>query len=182
MADRFKAGAQRRSQWPWSRRVNKWDPPTLLDSILDSPLRALVSLVYTILLYLRGPPFKPPRHKPTIRVVCISDTHSNITSIPNGDVLIHAGDMTNDGTVEEIQAQIDWIDSLPHREKVIIAGNHDSYFDPKSRKPKDQTKKLNFKSIHYLENKSVTLKFKGGRKLTFYGAPDIPYIGGVEHA
>jgi len=28
----------------------------------------------------------------------------------------------------------------------------------------------------------VTLKFKGGRKLNFYGAPDIPFLGGVEHA
>jgi hypothetical protein len=179
MVDQIKA---RKFQWPWSRRVNPWDPPTLLDRILDSPLRTLVSLIYFVLLSLRGPPFKPPRHKPPVRVVCISDTHTNTTSIPDGDVLIHAGDMTNAGTVQEIQAQIDWIASLPHREKIIIAGNHDSYFDPKSRRPEDKGKKLNFKSVHYLENKSVTLKFKGGRKLTFYGAPDIPHIGGDEHA
>lgn len=78
--------------------------------------------------------------------------------------------------MQEIQAQIDWIDSLPHREKIIIAGNHDYYFDPKSRMPEDKGKKLNFRSLHYLEDKSVTLKFKGGRKLTFYGAPHIPHI------
>lgn len=174
MADQPRA---RKSQWPWSRRVNPWDPPTLLDRILDSPLRTLVSLIYFVLLSLRGPPFKPPRHKPQVRVVCISDTHTNTTAVPNGDVLIHAGDMTNAGTVQEIQAQIDWIDSLPHREKIIIAGNHDYYFDPKSRMPEDKGKKLNFRSLHYLEDKSVTLKFKGGRKLTFYGAPHIPHIG-----
>lgn len=179
MADHLKT---RIPQWPWSRRANPWDPPTLLDSIVDSPLRTLVSLIYFVLLSLRGPPFKPPRYKPEVRVVCISDTHTNTTRIPEGDVLIHAGDMTNAGTVQEIQAQIDWMASLPHREKIIIAGNHDSYFDPKSRKPEDKGKKLNFRSIHYLENKSVTLKFKGGRKLTFYGAPDIPHIGGDEHA
>ena len=172
----------RNTLWPWSRRANQWDPPTLLDSLLDSPLRTLVSLIYSILLSLRGPPFKPPRHKPPVRVVCISDTHTNTRDIPDGDVLIHAGDMTNAGTVQEIQAQIDWMASLPHREKIIIAGNHDSYFDPKSRKPEDKGKKLNFRSINYLENKSVTLKFKGGRKLTFYGAPNIPHIGGDEHA
>lgn len=90
--------------------------------------------------------------------------------------------MTNAGTVEEIQTQINWLSSLPHREKIIIAGNHDSYFDPKSRKQQDKGKKLNFKGIHYLENKAVTLKFKGGRKLNFYGAPDIPFIGGSDHA
>lgn len=97
-------------------------------------------------------------------------------------MLIHAGDMTNAGTVEEIQKQIDWLDSLPHKEKIIVAGNHDNYFDPQTRKPEDRGKRLNFRGIHYLENKSVVLKFKGGRKLKFYGAPDIPYINSSEHA
>jgi predicted phosphohydrolase len=114
--------------------------------------------------------------------VCISDTHTNILPIPHGDVLIHAGDLTNAGTVEQIQAQLDWIASLPHREKIVIAGNHDSYFDPKSRKAEDKGKRLNFKGIHYLENKAITLKFKGGRKLNFYGSPDIPKCGGSDFA
>ena len=90
--------------------------------------------------------------------------------------------MTNAGTVGEIQKQIDWMASLPHREKIVVAGNHDSYFDPTSRKAEDRGKRLNFKGIHYLEHRAITLRFKGGRKLNLYGAPDIPYIGGVEHA
>lgn len=150
--------------------------------MLESPLRTLVTFMYSILLFFRGPAFKPPRNKPVVRVVCISDTHSNVVSVPHGDLLIHAGDLTNAGTVEQIQAQIDWLASLPHREKIMIAGNHDSFFDAKSRKPEDEGKKLDFKGIHYLENKAVVLKFKGGRRLKFYGAPDIPFIGGVEHA
>lgn len=84
--------------------------------------------------------------------------------------------------MEEIQAQIDWLDQLPHREKVFICGNHDSYFDTKSRKEEDRKKKLNFKSLHYLENKGITLKFKGGRKLKVYGSPDIPQCGGSDFA
>ena len=168
--------------WPWSRRKQIWDPPTALDLILDSPLRAFISFVYATLLSLRGAPFRPPRNKPSVRVICISDTHTNTPHIPNGDVLIHAGDLTNAGTVGEIQAQIDWLVSLPHREKIIIAGNHDSYFDSKSRKAEDKGKKLNFKGIHYLQNQSVSLKFKGGRKLTFYGSPDIPQCGGSDFA
>jgi hypothetical protein len=171
-----------RSPWPWSRRAQIWDPPTLLDLVLDSPLHAVISFIYAILLSLRGAPFKPPRNKPKVRVVCISDTHTNTPHIPNGDILIHAGDLTNAGTVEEIQRQIDWLDSLPHREKIIIAGNHDSYFDAKSRKPEDKGKRLNFKSLHYLQNKSIELKFKGGRKLNFYGSPDIPRCGGSDFA
>jgi len=84
--------------------------------------------------------------------------------------------------VKEIQAQLDWLASLPHKEKIVIAGNHDSYFDPKSRKEEDQGLKLNFKSLHYLQNKGITLKFKGGRKLNFYGSPDIPECGGTDFA
>lgn len=174
--------AKRTSKWPWSRRQNIWDPPTPLDKFLDSPLRAVISFIYAILLSLRGAPFRPPRNKPTVKVICISDTHNNTLNIPNGDVLIHAGDLTSAGTVQEIQAQLDWLASLPHREKIVISGNHDSYFDPKSRKAEDKAKKLDFKGIHYLENKAVTLKFKGGRKLNFYGSPDIPQCGGSDFA
>jgi hypothetical protein len=168
--------------WPWSRRKVIWDPPTALDLILDSPIRAFISFIYAILLSLRGAPFKPARKKPTVRVVCISDTHTNKPDIPNADLLIHAGDCSNSGTVEEIQAQIDWLDSLPQKEKIMIAGNHDSYFDPRSRKLEDKGKKLNFRGLHYLQNQSITLKFKGGRKLTFYGSPDIPQCGGSDFA
>jgi len=173
---------KRNSQWPWARRSNVFDPPTPLDTFLESPLRALVGFLYSVFLFVRGAPFKPPQHKPFIKVVCISDTHTNTVPVPNGDVLIHAGDLTNAGTVKEIQAQLDWIATLPHKEKIVIAGNHDSYFDPKSRREEDKGKKLNFRNIHYLEHKSITLKFKGGRKLNFYGAPDIPKCGGSDFA
>ena len=170
----------RPNPFPLSRRTQIWDPPTLLDAILDSPLRAFIQFLYAILLALRGAPFKPPRNKPKIKVVCLSDTHSHVVPVPNGDVLIHAGDMTNDGRAESIQKQIDWLASLPHREKIIIAGNHDEFFDTKKRHPDDNGKKLNFRSLHYLENKSITLKFKGGRKLNFYGAPAVPKTGEMD--
>ncbi len=66
----------------------------------------------------------------------------------------------------------------------MIAGNHDSYFDVRSRKEEDRKgdKRLDFKGIHYLENKAITLKFRGGRKLNFYGSPDIPQCGGSDNA
>ena len=173
---------KRKGQWPWSRRQNIYDPPTFVDSILQSPLRFVICQIYTVLLFLRGAPFKPPRSKPKIRIVCISDTHTNTVDIPPGDLLVHCGDLTNRGSVQEIQAQIDWLDSLPHKEKIFICGNHDSYFDPKARRQEDKTRNLNFKSLRYLENKALTLKFKGGRKLNFYGSPDIPQCGGSDFA
>lgn len=92
--------------------------------------------------------------------------------------------MTNAGTVKDIQAQLDWLNSLPHKHKVVIAGNHDSYFDPKSRQSVDKASgaKLNYHNINYLENQSLQLKFKGPRLLNLYGSPNIPKCGGSDFA
>ncbi|KAK3997907.1 Metallo-dependent phosphatase-like protein [Cladorrhinum sp. PSN332] len=66
-----------------------------------------------------------------LRFVCISDTHNDDCRrhIPAGDILLHAGDMTNFGTVDEMRAAVDWIASLPHPLKIIVAGNHDMGLD-----------------------------------------------------
>ena len=47
----------------------------------------------------------------TIKVCCISDTHTfhdNIT-LESGDILIHSGDFTVRGSREEVQDFSDWI-------------------------------------------------------------------------
>lgn len=36
------------------------------------------------------------------RIVCISDTHNTTVKLPKGDVLIHAGDLTNQGSYSEV--------------------------------------------------------------------------------
>ncbi|WYZ45367.1 hypothetical protein EsH8_VIII_000683 [Colletotrichum jinshuiense] len=165
------------------RRKNNWEPLTLLDSLLISPLYFVVTIIYSILLALRGRPFTPPRDKPAIRIVCLSDTHDRTdVTIPPGDLLIHAGDLTNAGTAADIQAQLDWLAAQPHQHKILVCGNHDSYFDPSARLPEDRGKTLDFKGIRYLVRDAVTLEFKGGRHLKIYGAPDIPACGGSEMA
>lgn len=40
-----------------------------------------------------------------IRVACISDTHNNKPELPPDDVLIHAGDLTENGPLNEIQGR-----------------------------------------------------------------------------
>lgn len=37
------------------------------------------------------------------RFVCISDTHNYTFKLPKGDVLIHAGDLTNQGSLSEVR-------------------------------------------------------------------------------
>lgn len=167
------------------RRTSKWEPLTILDHLLSSPLHFLVAHIYALILLLRGAPFRPPKDKSPIRIVCLSDTHDQIPRIvPDGDLLIHAGDLTNPGTVDAIQTQIDWLASLPHQHKVFVAGNHDSWFDFRSRKAEDKetARRPDFKGLHYLQNSSVSLDFANGRKLNVYGAADLPTCGGGDNA
>ncbi|GLA42941.1 hypothetical protein AnigIFM63309_011676 [Aspergillus niger] len=109
------------------------------DYFLSSPLATLIYPLHQLLNHLRGPPHLPPPNARPIRVVCISDTHTlEYPDVPDGDLLIHAGDLCNDGSAREIQAAVNWLRSLPHPHKVVICGNHDSYFDTRSRLPEDR--------------------------------------------
>ncbi|KAI9851542.1 MAG: hypothetical protein M1838_003374 [Thelocarpon superellum] len=161
-----------------------FDPPTTLDHFLASPLQFLVRHLYSLGLRLRTPAYQAPPHRKPIRVVCISDTHCWTPSIPTGDLLIHAGDLTDAGTVQELQAQVDWLKSLPHPHKIVIAGNHDSFLDVRSRKSEDVDRSVDWGTIHYLERTSVELTFPShrGRTLKLYGAPQIPACGGADFA
>ena len=65
-----------------------------------------------------------------MRIVCISDTHSmhRQIQVPDGDLLIHAGDCLGVGTLDELEDLDRWFSELPHRNKILIAGNHDWCF------------------------------------------------------
>jgi Icc-related predicted phosphoesterase len=171
-----------------------WDPPTLLERIFTTPIQFLLTSLYRFFSRLHSSPrLHPSPSSSKIRVVCISDTHSQTYTVPDGDVLIHAGDMTRRGTVQELQAHIDWLGNLPHKYKLAIAGNHDTYLDPSSRKTledKDRRGELDWKSVRYLQHSGTTLEFdtpaneQGTKKRTIkvYGAPQIPKCGGVDNA
>ena len=60
-------------------------------------------------------------------VACLSDTHlrhGDIT-VPDADILIHAGDACGRGEGWEVADFHEWMFSLPHRHKVYVPGNHD---------------------------------------------------------
>lgn len=163
-----------------------FEPPSTSYRILSSPLKYSSQILYGFILLLRGPAIisKAPSSS-QIRLVCVSDTHTHKpASLPPGDVLIHAGDLTNAGTVAEIQDQIDWLSALPYEHKIAIAGNHDSYCDPRSRRKEDDGKRIHWQGVHYLQHSSIKLSFpsQGNRELSFYGAPQIPQCGGVDFA
>ncbi|KAF2190937.1 Metallo-dependent phosphatase [Zopfia rhizophila CBS 207.26] len=170
-------------------------PASLPSLLYHAPVKLLLHRLYVIFTYLHT---RPIPSDPSIRIVCISDTHEHIPeNVPAGDILIYAGDMTNDGSVESIQKHVDWLNSLPHQEIVLIAGNHDTYLDPRTRPslPEAQRKgSVNWKRVHYLQHRSITLTItvepgpsssrehllSGGRRqrrIKLYGAPQIPACG-----
>lgn len=61
------------------------------------------------------------------RFVCISDTHARSFAVPDGDVLLHAGDLTNTGTLEEFETTIDWLCRLPHKVKMCVESRFFSF-------------------------------------------------------
>lgn len=74
-----------------------------------------------------------PKEKGFTRFVCISDTFSRtdyMPAIPDGDVLLHTGNFSNLGIPREIEAFNEFLGKLPHRYKIVIAGNHEVTFDP----------------------------------------------------
>jgi predicted phosphodiesterase len=115
------------------------------------------------------------------RVVLIADTHGlhdRMTQpVPEGDLLIHAGDFTNVGRVNEVVAAGVWLRKLGKRFPagvVIVAGNHDWMFE-KNRFMAVQLLNQGLlgnervPEIIYLEDSGVEIK-----GLKIYGSPWQP--------
>lgn len=62
-----------------------------------------------------------------MRFVCTSDIHNRQGEItmPEGDCLIIAGDMTGTGDYQQLYKFGQWLSFQDYKHKVIIAGNHD---------------------------------------------------------
>ena len=66
-----------------------------------------------------------------MKIVCISDTHGLHDKIvlPEGDMIIHAGDCTNFGSTAQVIEFLEWFSKLAYKYKIFIAGNHDWFFE-----------------------------------------------------
>ena len=97
-----------------------------------------------------------------MKILHISDTHGKhhqLKDLPEADVIVHTGDITEEGTEEEVKDFIEWFSGLSYAHKIFIAGNHD-----------DCLYGANIEgltgNVHYLCNDGITID-----GIKFYGVP-----------
>jgi len=106
----------------------------------------------------------------SLKCVAISDTHDydlRDLNIPDGDVLIHSGDATGLGTVNSLIQFNKQLGELPHKYKIVIAGNHDWLYE----KDNGLARSI-LTNATYLENSAVVID-----GIKFYGSPATPTFG-----
>jgi Icc-related predicted phosphoesterase len=92
-----------------------------------------------------------------LKIVIISDTHGHHKelSLPEGDILIHAGDVTGRGMESQVVDFLEWFAAQPHRHKIMIAGNHDFYFE---QAPEEAIRKAIPDNIVYLNDSGTEVE------------------------
>jgi Icc-related predicted phosphoesterase len=127
-----------------------------------------------------------------MKIVCISDTHGlhkimdNSNPLPQGDILIHAGDCTNVGKEKEIVDFINWFQNIKGFDtKIFIAGNHDFGFENyNGRRHSNEDpwldhllneENLSQSDVVYLHDSEFVIESpEFSRPLKFYGSPWQP--------
>ena len=104
-----------------------------------------------------------------MKLVIISDTHGKHAAlkVPKGDILIHAGDITNYGYESEVMDFLSWFQKQPHKHKIFIAGNHDFYLE---KERQEKIKAIIPEDIIYLNDSGVTVD-----GLKIWGSPITPW-------
>ena len=127
-----------------------------------------------------------------MRIVCISDTHrlhdDMLHLIPDGDVLIHSGDISNRGSEKDVTSFINWFQNIKVFDtKVFISGNHDHCFEkvnePHHKRDFDWVRhlmapeNLSQLDIVYLEDSEFTIETpEFSKPIKFYGSPWQPWF------
>ena len=127
---------------------------------------------------------KEKREDGVVRIVLISDTHNKhkMLELPEGDILIHAGDFTNDGTEEEIREFDTWLASLDYQYKIVVPGNHDKGMEAKAKQESESVQVTEMTNAIVLRGEVVevmglrvfglpaTLNLPAGREMSAFGA------------
>ena len=116
-------------------------------------------------------------------ITVISDTHGlhdRIKSLNKpfinevdgaGKMIIHAGDITENGSEAEVRDFLRWFAKLPHQYKVFIGGNHDLFLEQSSIVT---VGKMIPKGVYYLNNSGLIVD-----GIRIWGSPVTPYFLGM---
>lgn len=102
-------------------------------------------------------------------IICMSDTHARhrFVDVPDGDILVHAGDFCGRGERLEVSNFLDWMEELPHETKIVVPGNHDICVESDLNVHNEFVKA----GVHLLIDEEY-IDMKSG--LRFYGVPWTP--------
>lgn len=111
---------------------------------------------------------------PHKRIVCVSDTHGQHKKVdlPDGDILLHAGDFSGRGLLQEFEHFFEWLTEQEKRfdHVVWICGNHDGFFLEEEGTEWFAKNNLTVPGV-YLQESSYDA---GGLKV--YGVPHTPWF------
>lgn len=114
-----------------------------------------------------------------MRIACISDTHlfhqrtskelqaAWASSLKHCDAVVHAGDFTGRGTIEEVASAAAWFRNLLPPIKLTCGGNHDFFFETNIEK----TRELFGKDVTILINEPIEIQ---GVKI--WASPVTPFF------
>jgi Icc-related predicted phosphoesterase len=97
-----------------------------------------------------------------MKILHISDTHGKhhlLKDLPKADIIVHSGDMSEDGKDSEVLDFLEWFCDLDYPHKIVVAGNHDLCLDG------EQIENLP-PNFHYLCNSVVEIEC-----IKFWGVP-----------
>lgn len=103
-----------------------------------------------------------------MKIVLISDTHDRHLdlTLPEGEMLIHAGDISSTGKRSQIDSFLEWFSSQEYKYKIFIAGNHDFFFE---RETNDAIASTIPANIIYLNDSGTSIN-----GLNIWGSPVQP--------
>ena len=105
-----------------------------------------------------------------MKIAFFSDTHMlhSKIKIPSCDVLIHCGDFTSLGNLEEVEDFCSFLSSIKCENKIVIAGNHDFCLE-KAETKKEAEEIFKSVGVHYLNDSGIEIN-----GLNFWGSPVQP--------
>ncbi len=97
-----------------------------------------------------------------MKILHISDTHGKhylLKDLPKSDIIVHSGDMSENGKDSEVLDFLEWFCDLDYPYKIVVAGNHDLCLDG------EQIENLP-PNFHYLCNSGIEIE-----GVKFWGIP-----------